>query len=159
MTFASAGDHVLVPDSAYGPNRGLADDVLRRFGVDVEFYPPMIGAGIALMATATAVALTGVTVAHFVVALALVGVGWNFMYTGGTTLLTESYRPAEKARVQGVNDLILFVTLAMTSLTSGALVTAAGWETANWAGVPVLAVIAVAVATLAWQRRAIPARA
>jgi MFS family permease len=106
------------------------------------------------------VALHGVTVAHFVIALALLGVGWNFMYTGGTTLLTESYRPAEKARVQGANDLILFVTMGVTSLSSGALVTFAGWETANWAAVPVLLIIGLAVAALAWQRsRLTPARA
>jgi MFS family permease len=76
------------------------------------------------------------------------------MYTGGTTLLTEAYEPAEKARVQGVNDLILFVTMTVSSLTSGALVTSAGWETANWAAVPALLLVAVAVAALGWQRRA-----
>jgi predicted MFS family arabinose efflux permease len=114
----------------------------------------VIGAGIALMASATVVALTGTTVMHFILALALVGVGWNFMYTGGTTLLTDAYEPAEKARVQGVNDLILFVTMTVSSLTSGALVTSAGWETANWAAVPALLLVAVAVAALGWQRRA-----
>jgi predicted MFS family arabinose efflux permease len=119
----------------------------------------VIAAGIVLMAAATSVALTGETVAHFVVALALTGIGWNFMYTGGTTLLIDAYEPAEKARVQGVNDLILFVTMAVSSLTSGALVTAAGWETANWAAVPVLLLVAAAVAALGWQRRALRAAA
>lgn len=120
----------------------------------------VIGAGIVLMGLATAVALHGVTVMHFVAALALVGVGWNFMYTGGTALLLESYEPVEKARVQGVHDLVLFVTMGVSSLTSGALVTAAGWETANWAAVPVLLVVAAGVATLGWQRRSLnPARA
>jgi MFS family permease len=132
----------------------VTGSLIARFGV-----LKVIGAGLVLTAAAIGVALNGTSVTHFVIALALVGVGWNFMYTGGTTLLTEAYRPAEKARVQGVNDLILFATLAVTSVSSGALVTAAGWESANWAGVPVLVVIAVAVATLAWQRRAVPARA
>lgn len=122
--------------------------LISRFGV-----LRVIGAGLLLMAAAVAVALQGITVAHFVVALALLGVGWNFMYTGGTALLTESYRPAERARVQGVNDLVLFVTLGATSVTSGVLVTApGGWDTANWAAVPVLIVIGIAVAMLAWQR-------
>ena len=125
----------------------VTGSLITRFGV-----LKVIAAGIALMGMAIAVALNGISVAHFVVALALVGVGWNFMYTGGTTLVTEAYRPAEKARVQGANDLILFVTMAVSSLSSGALVTRAGWETANWAGVPVLVVIAAAVAALAWQR-------
>jgi predicted MFS family arabinose efflux permease len=116
----------------------------------------VIGAGIVLMAAAIGVALAGVTVTHFLVALALVGVGWNFMYTGGTALLTESYRPVEKARVQGVNDLAVFVTMAVSSVTSGALVTAGGWETANWAALPVLAAIAVGVGFLGIKRAARP---
>jgi MFS family permease len=123
--------------------------LIARFGV-----LKVIGAGIALTGAAIAVALNGITVIHFVLALALVGVGWNFMYTGGTTLLTESYQPSEKARVQGVNDLVLFVTMGVSSLSAGALVTAAGWEKANWAAVPVLLVIAVAIALLALRRAA-----
>jgi predicted MFS family arabinose efflux permease len=125
----------------------VTGSLIARFGV-----LRVIAAGLLLMAGAVAVALHGLSVMHFVVALALVGVGWNFMYTGGTTLLTESYRPVEKARVQGANDLVLFVTMGATSLASGALVTTAGWEVANWAALPVLLVIGIAVATLAWQR-------
>ena len=68
---------------------------------------------------------------HFLAALALIGFGWNFMYTGGTTLLTESYRPAEKARTQGANDAIMFTTMALSSFSSGALVSSAGWERMN----------------------------
>jgi MFS family permease len=127
----------------------VTGSLISRFGV-----LRVIGAGVALVMAAIGVALNGITVAHFVVALSLVGIGWNFMYTGGTALLTESYRPAERARVQGANDLILFVTMGVSSLSSGALVTAAGWETANWAGAPVLAVIAIAIAALGWQRSA-----
>jgi MFS family permease len=119
----------------------------------------VITIGIVLMAAGTGVALTGETVPHFVLALALVGIGWNFMYTGGTTLLTDAYEPAEKARVQGVNDLILFVTMAVSSLTSGALVTSAGWQTANWAAIPVLLLVVAAVAALGWQRRSLRAAA
>ena len=127
----------------------VTGSLIVRFGV-----LKVIGTGIALMAAAVAVALNGVTVAHFLVALALVGVGWNFMYTGATTLLTESYRTGEKARVQGVNDLALFVTMALSSLSSGALVTAAGWETANWAALPILLVVAAAVGSLGLRRSA-----
>jgi predicted MFS family arabinose efflux permease len=132
----------------YGPGF-VTGTLISRFGV-----LKVIGAGIALAAGAIAVALNGITVAHFVFALILVGLGWNFMYTGGTTLLTESYAPSEKAHVQGVNDLILFVTMGISSLTSGALIAAGGWDVANWAAVPVLAVIAIAVSALAWQRSA-----
>jgi predicted MFS family arabinose efflux permease len=125
----------------------VTGSLIARFGV-----LQIIAVGVALMAAAVGVALNGTTVPHFAVSMALVGIAWNFMYTGGTTLLTESYRPVEKARVQGVNDFVLFATLSASSLTSGALVTSAGWDTANWAAVPVLAVIAVAIATLGWQR-------
>ena len=122
--------------------------LIGRFGV-----LKVIVAGIALMAGCVAVALSGVTVAHFVAALVLLGVGWNFMYTGGTTLLTESYSPADKARTQGVNDLAVFATMAISSAASGALVSLAGWERMNVAALPVLAVVVVAVAWLARRRR------
>jgi MFS family permease len=122
--------------------------LIRRFGV-----LNVILAGVLLVAACVAVALNGNTVAHFLAALALVGVGWNFMYTGGTTLLTEAYAPAEKARTQGANDFIVFATMALSSLASGALVSAAGWETMNRAVLPFLAMIAAAVLWHAWRQR------
>ena len=114
----------------------------------------VIVAGVALMAGCVAVALTGNTVAHFLVALVLLGVGWNFMYTGGTTLLTEAYAPAEKARTQGANDFIVFATMGVSSFSSGALVSSAGWEMMNLGAIPVLAVALTAVLLLARSRRA-----
>jgi MFS family permease len=128
--------------------------LIRRFGT-----LQIILAGAALTAIAVFVALNGISVAHFVAALALVGIGWNFMYTGGTTLLTETYAPNEKARTQGLNDLIVFTTMGVSSFASGALVTATGWETMNRAALPVLAIIALAAAWLMWLRRRVPAAA
>jgi len=122
--------------------------LIRRFGT-----LRVILAGAGLTVVAVFVALNGITVMHFVVALAFVGVGWNFMYTGGTTLLTETYRPAEKSRTQGLNDLIVFATMGVSSFASGALVTATGWETMNRAALPVLATIAGAALWLMWMRR------
>jgi MFS family permease len=121
--------------------------LIKRFGTLA-----VILAGIALMAGCVVVALSGTSIAHFVAALALVGVGWNFMYIGGTSLLTESYRPAEKAKTQGVNDFIVFAIMGISSFSSGALVSAAGWEKMNAGALPVLAVVALAVAWLAWLR-------
>jgi MFS family permease len=112
----------------------------------------VILAGVGFVALCITVALNGTSVAHFVVALALLGIGWNFMYVGGTTLLTESYRPAEKAKTQGANDFIVFAVMGLSSFSSGALVSAAGWEVMNAGALPVLAVVALAVAWLAWQR-------
>lgn len=120
----------------YGPGF-VTGSLIARFGV-----LNMILAGVAVMAGGAVVALTGNTLWHFLVALVLVGVGWNFMYTGGTTLLTESYRPAEKARAQGANDFVVFSTMAISSFSSGALVSSAGWEVMNWSALPVLLLVA-----------------
>jgi MFS family permease len=122
--------------------------LIQRYGV----YNVIL-AGLALMAASVAVALGGTTVPHFIVGLALVGVGWNFMYIGGTTLLTEAYQPAEKARTQGANDFIVFATMGVSSLASGAMVSTAGWEAMNRAVLPFLALIAGAVLWLARRRR------
>jgi MFS family permease len=122
--------------------------LIKRFGV-----LKIIVAGAVIMATGALVALNGNTIAHFVAALILVGFGWNFLYTGGTTLLTEAYRPVEKARTQGLNDLIVFTTMAVSSLSSGALVSTSGWETMNAAALPIIALIAAAALWLMWHRR------
>jgi len=124
--------------------------LIRRFGV-----LNVILTGIVLVAGCVAVALNGITVTHFLIALALLGVGWNFMYTGGTTLLTESYAPAEKARTQGANDFIVFATMGVSSLASGAMVSTAGWEAMNRAMLPFLASIAAVVLWFAWRRRTV----
>lgn len=123
--------------------------LIRRYGT-----LKVILAGVALVGGCVAVALSGTTVTHFLVALALLGVGWNFMYTGGTTLLTESYAPVEKARAQGANDFAVFATMGVSSFSSGALVSVAGWERMNMLALPVLAVVVVAVVWLARLRRA-----
>jgi MFS family permease len=122
--------------------------LIRRFGT-----LPIVLAGTALTALAAMIALSGIGVAHFVAALVLVGIGWNFMYTGGTALLTETYRPVEKARVQGLNDFIVFATMGVSSLASGALVTTSGWDSMNRAALPVVAVIAIASIWLMRVRR------
>ena len=113
----------------------------------------VIVAGVLLIGTCVAVALAGNTVAHFLVALMLLGVGWNFMYTAATALLGEAHRPQEKAKVQGANDFAVFATQAVSTLSAGALVSGAGWERMNLAALPVLAIVLAAVAWLAWCRR------
>ncbi|MEO8752065.1 MAG: MFS transporter [Casimicrobiaceae bacterium] len=123
----------------YGPGF-VTGTLISRFGV-----LNVILAGVVVMAVGAGIALTGVTFGHFVAALVLIGAGWNFMYTGGTTLLTEAYTPAEKARTQGANDFIMFSTMALSSFSSGALVSAAGWDVMNWAALPFLALVAVVV--------------
>jgi predicted MFS family arabinose efflux permease len=113
----------------------------------------IILAGVVATAIGAWIALDGISVGHFVAALVAVGLGWNFMYTGGTALLTETYAPAERARTQGVNDIIVFATMGVSSLASGALVTTSGWETMNRASLAVLALIAAGVLWLMRLRR------
>ena len=131
----------------YGPGF-VTGDLIKRFGVLA-----IIIAGVALMGGCIAVAIAGDTVAHFLFALMLVGVGWNFMYTGGTMLLTEAYAPPEKAKTQGANDLVIFTTMGISSLASGALVSSVGWERMNLGAIPILVVALGAVLWLAWCRR------
>ena len=108
--------------------------------------------GAALMFICVGIAMSGHTLMHFWWALTLLGVGWNFLYIGGTTLLTEAHSPAEKAKVQGVNDCLVFVVMVSSSLTSGVVVTGSGgWELLARLTLPFLAVTALATSIL-WLR-------
>ena len=99
------------------------------------------------------------SVPHFWFALVTLGVGWNFLYIGGTTLIAGAARPSERAKTQGVNDLIIFVVLGTSSFSSGLLLETNGWRTLNLLAVPVAAAIAVTVAWFALKRRGAPAAA
>ncbi|MCC6197713.1 MAG: MFS transporter [Burkholderiales bacterium] len=125
----------------------VTGSIITRFGA-----LNVILGGVVVMAAGALVAVGGNSFPHFLVALVLVGIGWNFMYTGGTTLLTESYTPAEKARTQGANDFFVFATMAISSFSSGALVSTTGWETMNWGALPVLALVALVVLWYARSR-------
>ena len=81
----------------------------------------IIGVGIIILIASACINLTGVAVAQFTAALIMLGIGWNFTFIGGTTLLTRCYRPAEKAKAQGLNDLLLFSAVAVSATCSGIL--------------------------------------
>lgn len=121
--------------------------LIRRFGA-----LKVIAVGIALMGACVAVALSGIALWQFWMALVLLGVGWNFMYTGGTTLLIDAYTPAEKAKTQGMNDVIVFTVMSISSFSSGALISAAGWDWMNLGAIPLLAIVASAVLWLSAVR-------
>ncbi len=118
--------------------------LIRRAGVI-----PVMLAGAALNIAAIAVALSGVAVANFWWSLILLGVGWNFLYIGATTLLTETYRPEERAKAQGANETAIFTMMAISSFSSGMIVTEAGWEKVNYAASPLIAIVVVALGYLA----------
>ena len=122
--------------------------LIKRFGII-----NIMLTGVALSLSCVGVALSGLKVAHFWGALVLLGVGWNFMFIGGTTLLTECHAPSERAKVQGANDLAIFITMAASSLSSGLLFTLHGWELMNKVAVPILLLAAAAMLWLALLRR------
>ena len=129
----------------------VTGSLIKRFGV-----PQILLAGAALMLGCVAIAVQGESLQHFFWALLALGLGWNFLYVGGTTLLTETYTPAEKAKTQGLNDLLVLIAMVASSLTSGVVVTGAGWIALNYLALPLLALIAFA-ALLLRLRQAIPA--
>lgn len=114
---------------------------------------PVMFAGLVLNLAAIFTAISSTTVTAFWSSMVLVGVGWCFLFVGGTTLLTEAYAPAEKAKTQGVNDLLIYLTMASTSLSSGAILYGFGWNTLNLTALPLLGLTAVAILWLATMRR------
>ena len=116
--------------------------LIKRFGV-----LQIMAVGVALNAACIAVALSGAGIGQFVVALFLLGVGWNFLFTGGTSLSMQAYRPEEKDRVQGMINFCVFGVMALSSFASGALVTTQGWEMLNLGS---LVPVVLTATTLAW---------
>lgn len=125
--------------------------IVDRFGV-----ANVMLAGVVLMCLCVAVNLSGTDLVNFWVALVLLGVGWNFLYIGSTLLLTRLYSPGERAKAQGLNEFVVFGTVALASASSGALQHLVGWQAVNWAVIPPLLVAGAAVMALK-MRRPIPA--
>ena len=104
---------------------------------------PVMLLGCLLNLGSIAVSLTGIELVHFEAALILLGVGWNFLYIGATALLTENCRKEEAARVQALNDTLVFLGVTTATLLSGAMVNALGWQTVNlYAVFPIRLVVA-----------------
>ena len=115
---------------------------------------PVMAAGVLLNFAAIGIALSGIAVAQFWWSMVVLGVGWNFLYIGGTTLLTETYRPEERAKAQGANDQAIFIMMVISSFTSGMTVTQAGWERVNLFALPMVGVVAAALLWFAMRTRA-----
>jgi MFS family permease len=119
--------------------------LLARYGV-----ARIMLAGVALMSAHVAFSASGTGFGSFVSALVLLGVGWNFLYVGGTTLLTGTYRPGERAVAQATNDLVIYAVGLVASLSAGALLELVGWQRMNLLLIPWLLLALFAVL---WQRR------
>lgn len=144
------GAHVL---AMYAPSF-VTGHLIARFGVE-----RIIGLGLTILAGAGAVALSGVELGHFFVALVLLGIGWNFGFIGGTTLLARAHAPAERGRIQGLNDAIVFGGVTVASLSSGQLMNCSGsdaqtgWQLVNLAMLPFLVLAGGALIWLALRPR------
>lgn len=125
--------------------------LIRRFGVTHVMFT-----GALLYVLTLAINLTGTGIVHFWTALLLLGVGWNFLFVGATTLLTETYNEQEKAKVQALNDFLVYTGVAVASLSAGALQHQFGWRVVNLGVLPLIGVILVAVV---WLKLRPPTRA
>jgi len=120
--------------------------LITRFGA-----PRVVAAGLALTAASAAVGLAGVDVAHFWLTLVLLGLGWNFGFVGASAMVLDCHAPEERARVQSLNDFLVFGTMAFGSFLSGGLLTAYGWTTVLWLSFAPLAAAVVAVAAAVFR--------
>lgn len=136
--------HVL---AMYAPSF-ITGHMIARFGVE-----KIVGTGLFILALAGVVALQGVAITNFYVALILLGIGWNFGFIGATTMLASGHASHERGRVQGLNDLLVFGGVTTASLASGGLLNCSGgtpiegWNAVNLAMVPFLT---LAGASLIW---------
>jgi len=125
--------------------------LIKRFGT-----LPIMAVGLALNVTCVLIALSGVELHQFLAALFLLGVGWNFLFTGATTLALTAYRPEEKDKAQGALNFCVFAVLALSSLASGVLVTTQGWTLLNLGSLLPLGLTGAALVWLALQGRGRP---
>ena len=114
--------------------------LIKRFGI-----APLMLVGVGLLFAEMTVAMIGADFLSYVSALILLGLGWNLLYVGGSTLLTETYRPSERAKVQAFNDFTIVGVAAAGSFSAGALIDAFGWRGLNLSAVPVLVAAAVLI--------------
>jgi predicted MFS family arabinose efflux permease len=123
--------------------------IIARHGVE-----RICALGMIILIVSAGINLAGITFGHFAVALILLGLGWNFAFIGGTTMLTGTYRPPERAKVQAFNDFCISATMAVGSLSSGKLLSALGWDAVNVAVLPMALLALALIAWLYWMRPA-----
>jgi MFS family permease len=126
----------------------ITGPLVARFGAGI-----VVAVGMVLLTSAALVGMAGVDLLNFWLGLILLGVGWNFGFIGATAMLTTTYLPAERGRVQGLNDFLVFGFVAVASLVSGTLLTASGWATVNAIVFPVVAISLIGLGWLALVSR------
>jgi len=114
--------------------------LIRRFGIyNILLVGALFGIGCVV------INLNGTTINHYWAALVLLGVSWNFLFIGATSLITETYHAAERSKTQALNDFLIFSSVALSSLSAGALHHKYGWETVNLGVIPLLVVIFISI--------------
>lgn len=126
----------------------VTGSIIQRFGVLNVMLTGMLLLGLCVVA-----ALAGVELANFWVALVALGLGWNFTFVGGSTLLTEAYAPSERAKVQAANDFLVFGSAALASLSSGAFLHFLGWDAVQLFALPFVAIASGSILWLMVRRR------
>ena len=137
--------HVL---GMYAPSF-LTGSLIARFGIT-----RITGIGLGMIALTAVVAITGLSVVHFWTALVLLGVGWNFAFIGATNMVTQTYRPEERTKVQAFNDFLIFGSMAVSSFSSGQLLAYFGWQAVNEVIFPTIFIAGALLAWLAARNRA-----
>ena len=137
--------HVL---GMYAPSF-ITGALITRFGLE-----RITGLGFALIIVAAGIGIAGISLWHFWIGLALLGVGWNFAFIGATTMVTHCHRPNERNKVQAFNDFLVFGSMAIGSFSSGQLLASFGWATVNEVVVPVVLAASALLLWSALRRRA-----
>lgn len=137
--------HVL---AMFGPSF-FTGNLITRFGKE-----RVVAFGLLLLAGCGVVALAGLDVENFWAALVLLGVGWNFGFIGATAMVTDTYQPAERNKVQATNDFLVFGFVALASFSSGNVLNDYGWEAINWLMFPVVVACTLLLCWLVLRERA-----
>ena len=137
--------HVL---GMYAPSF-ITGALITRFGLE-----RITGLGFALIIVAAGIGIAGISLWHFWIGLALLGVGWNFAFIGATTMVTRCHRPNERNKVQAFNDFLVFGSMAIGSFSSGQLLASFGWATVNEVVFPVVLAASALLLWSALRRRA-----
>jgi predicted MFS family arabinose efflux permease len=129
----------------FGPSF-VTGSLIVRFGL-----APILSTGAVLLLACCGINLAGIAEGNFWAANLLLGVGWNFLFVGATTLLTQTYRPEERAKVQAVNDFAVFGAATLSAFSSGALLAGFGWTSVQLTMLPFLAVAGAAILWMRWS--------
>ncbi|PSJ63905.1 MFS transporter [Pseudaminobacter soli (ex Li et al. 2025)] len=164
MTFVMTGAPLAMVGCGFSPDEatlGISWHVMAMFGP--SFFTgrliqrfgasAVVSVGFLLLVGCAIVALSGIALWQFWTALILLGLGWNFGFIGATALVSETYEPAEKGKVQGFHDFVLFSTVAFASLMSGRVYNAHGWEMLNWIIFPVAVICLGALGLLVVRKK------